>query len=106
MVKPNDRKSRIMEIVKEEIDKTETTIERPIQIGPSVNSQLAFDRGYKKGYENAKTKYIEKFEKRIRTKKEYYSNGWMCSIAESVQGESICEDILKYIEKLKEGEAE
>lgn len=73
---------------------------------PAVNSRYAFDRGYKKGYENAKTKYIEKFEKSIRTKKEYYSNGWMCSISESVQGEGICEDILKYLEKLKEGEAE
>ena len=41
---------------------------------------------------------LEDLIKFIKEKKEYYSDGSMCSISESILGEQICEDILKRFE--------
>lgn len=38
----------------------------------------------------------------INKMKDGYSKGTMCSMSESIWGESICDDILKYIDKLHE----
>lgn len=37
----------------------------------------------------------------IKSGKEYYSNGTMCSFGESVYGKAICEDVLEIMEILE-----
>ena len=44
---------------------------------------------YKKMWETLKIK--------IKSDKEYYSKGIMCSMAESANGEKVCDNILKHI---------
>ena len=34
---------------------------------------------------------------KIKSDKEYYADGYMCSMAESVHGENVCDNILKHI---------
>lgn len=49
------------------------------------------------GYSQA----IRDITKYVQGKKEYYADGAMCSISESVIGENVCDDILKYLDKLR-----
>lgn len=52
------------------------------------------------GWDNSDSGYrqaIRDITKHIQEKKEYYANGEMCSMSESIVGESICDDILKYL---------
>ena len=51
---------------------------------------------YISGYNHA----IDDITKHIQEKKEYYADGVMCSSAEMVYGESVCDDILKYLDEL------
>lgn len=57
---------------------------------------------YESGYNHA----INDITKHIQEKKEYYANGVMCSMSESVIGECVCDDILKYLDELKRGNKE
>lgn len=48
---------------------------------------------YKKMWETLKIK--------IKSDKEYYADGTMCSVEESIHGECVCENILKHMEILE-----
>ena len=48
------------------------------------------------GYNRA----IKDITKYVQGKKEYYADGVMCSMSESVIGENVCDDILKYLDEL------
>lgn len=54
-----------------------------------------YEREY--GYNQA----INDITKHIQEKKEYYADGVMCSMSESVIGECVCNDILKYLDELR-----
>lgn len=56
---------------------------------------------WKDGYNQA----IDDITKHVQEEKEYYSDGVMCSMAESTIGESICDDILEYLKEMR-GEEE
>jgi len=47
------------------------------------------DEGYNRAIKDI-TKYVQ-------GKKEYYADGTMCSMSESIIGENICDDILKHL---------
>lgn len=51
------------------------------------------------GYNQA----IEDITKHIQKMKSYYANGIMCSMPESIIGENVCDDILKYLKDKKGG---
>lgn len=53
------------------------------------------DKGYNQAIEDI-TEYIQKM-------KSYYANGTMCSMSESIIGENVCDDILKYLKDKKGG---
>ena len=63
-------------------------------IGSSYNEFNPYD--WDSGYNQA----IKDFTKYIQEKKGYYADGLMCSMSESVVGESVCDDILKYLDEL------
>lgn len=42
-------------------------------------------------------KMWETLKERVKSDKDCYTKGYMCSMAESAYGEKICENILKYI---------
>lgn len=44
---------------------------------------------------------LHRLIKYIEDSKVYYSDGNLCSIGESIIGERVCDDILKYIDKIK-----
>ena len=44
---------------------------------------------------------LHRLIKYIKDSKVYYSDGSLCSIGESIIGEQVCDDILKYIDKIK-----
>lgn len=46
-------------------------------------------------------KMWEALKKWVKSDKECYAKGVMCSMAESFHGEKVCEDILKYIETIE-----
>jgi hypothetical protein len=46
-------------------------------------------------------KMWETLKKRVKSDKECYAKGVMCSMAESSYGEEVCEDILKYMETIE-----
>lgn len=54
---------------------------------------MADNIDYKKMWETLKIK--------IKSDKEYYAEGYLCSMAESVHGENVCENILQYIETIE-----
>lgn len=49
------------------------------------------------GYNQA----IEDITEHIQKMKSYYAKGIMCSMSESVIGENVCDDILKYLKDIK-----
>lgn len=49
---------------------------------------------------------LHRLIKYIENSKVYYSDGSLCSIGESINGERVCDDILKYIDKIKGEQAE
>lgn len=49
------------------------------------------------GYSQA----IRDITKYVQGKKAYYADGTMCSMSESVIGECVCGDILKYLDELR-----
>jgi hypothetical protein len=50
------------------------------------------DEGYRQAMRDI-TKYVQGM-------KEYYAEGTMCSMSESTIGESVCDDILEYLDEL------
>jgi hypothetical protein len=64
-------------------------------IGSSYDEFSPYD--WDSGYKQA----IKDITKHIQEKKEYYSHGEMCSMSESVVGECVCDDILKYLDELR-----
>jgi len=44
---------------------------------------------------------LHRLIKYIEDSKVYYSDGSLCSIGESIIGERVCDDILKYIDKIR-----
>lgn len=48
------------------------------------------------GYNQA----IKDITEHIQKMKSYYADGTMCSMSESVIGECVCDDILKYLDEL------
>ena len=53
----------------------------------------SYDEGYNKALEDV-VKYITDL-------KNYYAKGIMCSMAESIHGENVCEDILKHLKDMR-----
>lgn len=61
------------------------------------------------GWDTSATGYrkaIDDITKHIQEEKEYYADGVMCSMAESTIGESICDDILEYLDELRKRHSE
>lgn len=56
------------------------------------DGQEFYGNGYNQAIEDI-TEYIQKM-------KSYYTNGNMCSISESIIGENVCDDILKYLKEV------
>ena len=57
------------------------------------------------GWDTSATGYrraIDDITKHIQEKKEYYADGKMCSMSESIIGENVCDDILKYLKRCEE----
>ena len=52
------------------------------------------------GYNQA----IEDITEHIQKMKSYYADGTMCSMSESIIGENVCDDILKYLKDKKDTE--
>lgn len=48
------------------------------------------------GYNQA----IEDITEHIQRMKSHYADGTMCSMSESIIGENVCDDILKYLDEL------
>lgn len=65
-----------------------------IGIGSSYNEFNACD--YDEGYHDA----IQVVKEHVMQMKDYYNQGVMCSLSESIQGEATCTEILKYLEEL------
>lgn len=49
------------------------------------------------GYNQA----IKDITEHIQKMKSYYADGIMCSISESIIGETVCDDILKYLKEVE-----
>ena len=65
-----------------------------IGIGSSYNEFSGWD--YDEGYHEA----IRLVKEHVTQMRDYYKQGVMCSLSESVQGECTCNEILKYLEEL------
>ena len=61
-----------------------------------ANGKLYEERPQKESFIKDITKYVQNMKK-------YYADGTMCSISESVAGECVCDDILKYLKELEKG---
>lgn len=46
-------------------------------------------------------KMWETLKEQVKSDKEYYTEGYMCSMAESVHGEKVCEDILESMSNIE-----
>lgn len=69
-----------------------------IGISSSYNEpEWAYISERRDGYNQA----IEDITEHIQKMKSYYADGTMCSMSESVIGESVCDDILKYLKDIK-----
>lgn len=53
---------------------------------------IIYDEGYYEAIQLVKT--------HVTQMKDYYKQGAMCSLSESIQGEATCDEILKYLEEL------
>ena len=65
-------------------------------IGSSYNEFNPYD------YDRGHTQAIKDITDHIQKMKSHYADGTMCSMSESVIGECVCDDILKYLEELKQ----
>lgn len=67
------------------------TLEKPGSEDTS-KKPIIYDEGY---YEA-----IRLVKAHVTQMRDYYKQGAMCSLSESIQGEATCDDILKYLEEL------
>lgn len=59
-------------------------------------------RGGQEFYGNGYKQAIKDITEHIQKMKSYYADGTMCSMSESIIGENVCDDTLKYLKELKE----
>lgn len=56
----------------------------------------------REGYNQA----IKDITEHIQKMKSHYADGIMCSMSESIIGETVCDDILKYLDELSKREGD
>lgn len=63
----------------------------------SSYDELGWSSDRRDGYNQA----LEEVIAYVQSLKSYYARGVMCSMAESIQGETTCDDILKHLKDMR-----